>query len=119
MDTEFGKKLREIIKKSGLSLTEFADKIGVNRSQISLWINGSRKPRPKAIREICEALNIPIDYFEQMNATQNITNVSNSSVSQFHIPDSSEIKKEISETRKDIEIIKLKLDLILEKLKKE
>lgn len=62
----FGK-LREEIRKKFKNLGEFADAVGIDRSTLSMKINGKTAFRQDEIEKICKLLNISIeqvyDYF--------------------------------------------------------
>lgn len=62
----FGK-LREEIRKKFKNLGEFADAVGIDRSTLSMKINGKTAFRHDEIEKICKLLNISIeqvyDYF--------------------------------------------------------
>ncbi len=62
----FGK-LREEIRKKFKNLGEFADAVGIDRSTLSMKINGRTAFRQDEIEKICKLLNISIeqvyDYF--------------------------------------------------------
>lgn len=59
--------LGDKIKKAriGLSITqiELAEKVGVNQSNIALWENGKRHPKPKHLQKLAEILNRDLSYF--------------------------------------------------------
>jgi DNA-binding Xre family transcriptional regulator len=62
----FGK-LREEIRKKFKNLGEIADAVGIDRSTLSMKINGKTAFRQDEIEKICKLLNISIeqvyDYF--------------------------------------------------------
>lgn len=47
--------LKAWLKKHGKTVEEFADAIGVAKSSVSRWANGTRFPRPEMIARIQEA----------------------------------------------------------------
>jgi transcriptional regulator with XRE-family HTH domain len=52
------KKLRE---KQSLSLTDLAEKSGVNRITIHRIENGKQKPMPRTVRKLADALQIDVE----------------------------------------------------------
>ncbi|MBQ2396508.1 MAG: DUF739 family protein [Bacteroidales bacterium] len=56
----FGK-LREEIRKKFKNLGEFADAVGIDRSTLSMKINGKTAFRQDEIEKICKLLNISIE----------------------------------------------------------
>ncbi|MCH8657702.1 helix-turn-helix domain-containing protein [Staphylococcus lugdunensis] len=55
---EIGKLIKQLRKKNNVNLTDFATKIGVNKSTLSRYENGSRKIPMEDIAEIANALNV-------------------------------------------------------------
>jgi transcriptional regulator with XRE-family HTH domain len=49
---DFGKALSNLLAIKGVSQKEFCDTTGVNKSQVSKWVNGNTTPRPATIVEI-------------------------------------------------------------------
>jgi transcriptional regulator with XRE-family HTH domain len=102
-------------------------KIGVNDSTISAWLGGHSKPGVDKIKKMSEILNISEDDILKMFNIDNKNSIHN-------LNSNNNVKGNITQTingynlelfKKDLEIMKeklisqdLKLDLILEKLKK-
>lgn len=62
---EYGKKVKEIRKKKGVSQESLADLAGLDRTYISDIENGKRNVSLETIFKIAEALNIPVvEFFE-------------------------------------------------------
>lgn len=55
---EIGKLIKQLRKENNVNLTDFATKIGVNKSTLSRYENGSRKIPMEDIAEIANALNV-------------------------------------------------------------
>lgn len=55
---EIGKLIKQLRKENDVNLTDFATKIGVNKSTLSRYENGSRKIPMEDIAEIANALNV-------------------------------------------------------------
>lgn len=100
----FGKKFEEIAIKKNMSQKDVADKLGVSKEMISIWVTGRRNPSLNSIKKIAAVFDVPTNYF--------IEEEENKSVSDKNLD------------KKDIEILKLKneilnLKLQIEKLKKK
>ncbi len=49
----FSKNLRDVIYESGKTQTEVAKDLGINKSTMSTWVNGTRVPRMDKIDRLC------------------------------------------------------------------
>lgn len=58
----YGQKLKSIVKQSGLSQTNLADKMGVAQSTVSTWYN-SIYPPLEVIEKVCAELDVPLWQF--------------------------------------------------------
>ncbi len=58
-----GEKIKEAVKKTGLTQYEFEKKFGISENLVSRWIKGDRNPSIRSLKKISEATNIPLDYF--------------------------------------------------------
>jgi transcriptional regulator with XRE-family HTH domain len=56
-----GVKLRRLRKERGLSLTDFADKVGVSRPTVWSWETGKTKPRRQKLDAVAATLNLMDD----------------------------------------------------------
>jgi transcriptional regulator with XRE-family HTH domain len=57
-------RIKELIKKRGLTMQEFADKLGIARVNLTKTINGN--PTKDTLEKIASALNVPItELFER------------------------------------------------------
>jgi len=54
-------KLRTLREQRALSLTDLAQKSGVNRITIHRIENGKQKPMPRTIRKLAEALQVNVE----------------------------------------------------------
>lgn len=50
-------KLKQYLKREGISQYELSKRIGVSRQSINRWINGRKKPDPGSALKIQEATN--------------------------------------------------------------
>lgn len=53
--------MKELLKKAGLTQSEFAKQLGVTQSLISQWIAGLCQPNIKQLPRIAELLNVSVD----------------------------------------------------------
>lgn len=64
-------RIKEIIKQKGMTITELADKMGINRVNLSNMINGN--PTVETLEKIATALHVPIsDLFEKESRVKSI-----------------------------------------------
>ncbi|KKB59716.1 helix-turn-helix domain-containing protein [Parabacteroides gordonii] len=57
-------RIKEVIKEKGMTITELADKMGINRVNLSNMVNGN--PTVETLNKIALALNVPVtELFEQ------------------------------------------------------
>lgn len=66
----FKENLKFLRKQSGLSQTEFANKIGVNRPIIGSYEEGRAEPKFETLQNISHFFNITLDYLLQKNLSQ-------------------------------------------------
>ena len=57
----FDKIIKELRIESGLTITEFAQKLGVSPMCACYWENGKRKPNYEQLRRLCEVLGVSGD----------------------------------------------------------
>jgi len=55
------RKLKTLRERQALSLTDLAEKSGVNRITIHRIENGKQKPMPRTIRKLAEALQVNVE----------------------------------------------------------
>lgn len=58
-ENNFGDKLREI--KADMSVTAFAEKLGLSRQTVGFYLNGDRIPDILTLKQICEKCNVSAD----------------------------------------------------------
>ena len=58
MSETFGKRLKELRKKSGLNQSQLAEKIGVSLLTLFRWEKGERTPRLEDIKALAKALGV-------------------------------------------------------------
>lgn len=57
-------RIKDIIKEKGMTITELADKMGINRVNLSNMINGN--PTVETLNKIADSLCVPVtELFEQ------------------------------------------------------
>ena len=60
---EFREILKDFLDENSLSQRIFAEKIGVNQSQISEWLSGKAKQGYDSLRQMAIAFNVSADFF--------------------------------------------------------
>ena len=58
-------RINEIVKKSGLTKTDFAKRIGLSQSHVSRICSGETTPSDRTISDICRVFNVNRRYLEQ------------------------------------------------------
>ena len=58
-------RINEIVRKSGLTKTDFAKRIGLSQSHVSRICSGETTPSDRTISDICRAFNVNRRYLEQ------------------------------------------------------
>ena len=64
-----GEKIKQAVKKTGLTQNEFEDKYNISRNLISRWVNGGGTPSIKSLKKIAQASDLPLDYFLENNTS--------------------------------------------------
>lgn len=59
----FGKRLHEIRKNSGLTQQELADRVGLTKTSICCYENGTRTPTLDTLIDLANELNVELSYF--------------------------------------------------------
>lgn len=57
----FGKNLDYLLRTSGIQQNELANRLGVSKSAVSMWVTGSAVPRMDKVQRITEILNCSIN----------------------------------------------------------
>lgn len=52
-------KLKQILSERYISQADLSAKTGISRARISMYCSGASYPRPNAVKQIAEALNVP------------------------------------------------------------
>lgn len=107
MDKNKVEKIKEAIKKSGLTQREIAELMHIQETQISRWVQGKTTPGARSLRDFQKALNLPNNYFFENlgNIAGRDNNISTTGESRISL-----VEKDIEILKKEIEIIKLKLN---------
>jgi transcriptional regulator with XRE-family HTH domain len=126
-----GVKIKNAIKKAGLTQQKLARKIGVKQAQISGWVIGKRVPKLSSLKKIAIATGKPLSYFfDDMSVNGNINvDGSNTGIVGHNSRGRILVNKSLEEYRtilierlekieNDIKILSLKLELLLERSKK-
>lgn len=59
---EFSERLLLVLKEKEMSQRELAEKININETALSRYVNGSRKPRMDILVNIARALNVSVEF---------------------------------------------------------
>ena len=62
MSTEFSQRIRDIMKKRGLSQLALSKILGIRQSQVSNWLNDKSLPGYYSIKLLCEKLGVSADF---------------------------------------------------------
>ena len=123
---DFNIKFQRILDEKGYTQRSFAKIINKSSPYINSLCVGKRKPTAKAVKEIADALGVPVAYFldESISNSGVIMGNNNSNVSNVtasHGGDIEGIRQELRETRESlgdkIKILEAKLDVLLERTK--
>ena len=72
-------RLRQILDEFSLTQVSFAQRLGVQQSTVSMWLNGQREPTETAKRSICHEFNICREWLEDgiepMHPTQELSDI--------------------------------------------
>lgn len=60
-NTIFSEQIKKIRSNSKLTMEQFADKLGVTKSSVSMWENSNVVPREEVLRKIAIEFNVSID----------------------------------------------------------
>ena len=64
-------RIKEVIKEKGMTITELADKMGINRVNLSNMVNGN--PTVETLTKIATALNVPITELFSAGTNEELT----------------------------------------------
>lgn len=59
---ETGRRIRTLLKNSGMSQRELAERVGATESAVSKYISGEREPRAEVLANIATALGTTVEY---------------------------------------------------------
>jgi transcriptional regulator with XRE-family HTH domain len=114
------KKIRLAMVEAGLTQKTLGAKLDITGAAVSRWITGVSIPTIPSLERIARATNKPLSYFLDDSQT-NITTGDNFVLGKSHNVTSginSNRTLEFELLKKDVENLKLKVDLILEQLKR-
>ena len=64
----FGKRLKEIRKKSGITQQQLGDMVGVTKVSICCYENGTRTPTLETLIDLADSLNVHLNYLLGVDA---------------------------------------------------
>ena len=116
---KLGKKIKLAMVEKNLTQLELAKKLGVKQAAISKLVRGINNLTLKNLKKISKITNKPLSYFLEDPDSDTIVNTGdNSVVGKNQSVVNKEPTNNIELLKKEIENLKLKIDLILEKSKK-
>ncbi len=62
MEFIFAKRLRELMKKQGLTQLKLAQKLGVGQKTISSWLSEKTEPRAASLCLLADCFGVEVDY---------------------------------------------------------
>ncbi|MED1201984.1 helix-turn-helix domain-containing protein [Heyndrickxia acidicola] len=95
----FGKRLRELRKKKGLTMKEFGNKFSLAESTISGYENGIRKPDIELVDKFADFFEVSSDYL--LGRTDSPNPTINSSI--LNQKDEKDIAKRMEKIKQDLE----------------
>lgn len=118
-----GMTISKFLKETGLTQEELAEKLGVSRPVISAWRNGHNKPEANNILKLmslAKELEKPLNFDESIKIKGNNTKFvrEGNMIAEGRINYTAEstetklLKMEVENLKKDIEIIRLRLEKI-------
>jgi transcriptional regulator with XRE-family HTH domain len=112
------KKIKQALFDTNLTQKELSRKIGISQHQVSNLVCGAGTTKIKTLKKIAQATNKPLSYFLEDSDSDKIVNTGDNSIvgKTQNVNDKSTLEVEL--LKKEVENLKLKMDLILEKLKK-
>lgn len=66
-----GERINDLIRERNISQREFAKKLGVRDSIVSMWIWGTREPRVATVIRICETFDVSADWLLCLEKNEN------------------------------------------------
>jgi transcriptional regulator with XRE-family HTH domain len=98
-----GEKIREVIKKAGLTQEEFAKKINTSRVMVNKWISGDSNMSLSSLKKIAQAVGKPLEFFFINNDNEN----NDAAFVEIEL-----LKKEVEILKTKIENINLKIEML-------
>lgn len=79
---DFGKKLKELRKQSGMTQRQLADKLGITKSVVSYYELSERTPSPDVLKDIALIFRVSTDYLLgiERNKTIDVSDLSDEDI---------------------------------------
>ena len=79
---DFGKKLKELRKQSGMTQKQLADKLGITKSVVSYYELSERTPSPDVLKNLALIFHVSTDYLlgVERNKTIDVSDLSDDDV---------------------------------------
>lgn len=107
MTEKLEKKIKKAMLEADITQEELAKILNLKQAQISNWIRGTRNPKTSSIQKIADATGKPLNYF-----FENKGNIANSGGNNTFNSSSS---ADLELIKKDIEILKLRVQILEDK----
>ncbi|MBG9983333.1 helix-turn-helix domain-containing protein [Aerococcaceae bacterium DSM 111022] len=101
---ELIKKLRE---EKGLKQSEFAEKIGISRTYLSMIENGKKRAQESLLTKIIEVFDLPKNYFKQSGKPEGLT-------FEIKMSEVKRLKANIVSNMKSLDVYKKEFDTMIE-----
>lgn len=59
---QFGTRVKELRRKSGLSMEQLAEELGITKSRVNMWENNGTIPRGDVLKQLAKYFNVTIDF---------------------------------------------------------
>ncbi len=79
---DFGKKLKELRKQSGMTQRQLADKLGITKSVVSYYELSERIPSPDVLKDLALIFRVSTDYLlgVERNKTIDVSDLSDDDI---------------------------------------
>lgn len=59
---QFSTRVKDLRKKSGLSMEQLAEELGITKSRVNMWENNGTIPRGDVLKQLAKYFNVTIDF---------------------------------------------------------
>ncbi len=115
--TFFSEQLKKIMFEQDITQQELASRLGVTQTIISRWVRGSFNPNMNSIKKISSVLGVPVTYLmdednnkSTKNKNEETGNINTTFIMSFIKENNKRFEAEISFLKKEIELLKVKIN---------